>query len=174
MIKQLDFTRKTAVISLGATEVSPFQKEIQKRFSNTTNFIISKIASAADIKNVTKALNSYDQIIVAIHEYRLRPQSALDFNDELKAFISDVSKLNTITCLFANPYTISGFPGIEKSKSLIVAYQNNVEMQLAAAKVLSNQMKASGRLPVTINATFKTGDGVQFLPVPKAVIGQIN
>jgi beta-glucosidase-like glycosyl hydrolase len=174
LIKQLDATRKTAVISLGATEVSPFQKEMQKRFTNTTNFILSRIASAADIKNVSKALRSYDQIIVAIHEYRLRPQSKLDYNDELKAFISDLSNLNTVTCLFANPYTIPGFPGIEKSKSLIIGYQNNVEMQLAAAKVLSNQMQASGRLPVTINAFFKTGDGVQFFPVPRAVTGQIN
>ncbi|HEX8378902.1 MAG TPA: glycoside hydrolase family 3 N-terminal domain-containing protein [Pedobacter sp.] len=174
LIKQLDATRKTAVISLGATEVSPFQKEMQKRFTNTTNFILSKIASAADIKNVSKALRSYDQIIVAIHEYRLRPQSKLDYNDELKAFISDLSNLNTVTCLFANPYTIPGFPGIEKSKSLIIGYQNNVEMQLAAAKVLSNQMQASGRLPVTINALFKTGDGVQFFPVPRAVTGQTD
>jgi beta-glucosidase-like glycosyl hydrolase len=174
LIKQLDVTRKTAVISLGATEVSPFQKEIQKRFTNSTNFIISKIASAADIKNVSKSLRSYDQIIVAIHDYRLRPQSKLDYNDELKAFIADISSLNTVTCLFANPYTIPGFPGIEKSKSLIVGYQNNVQMQLAAAKVLSNQMQASGRLPVTVNSFFKTGDGIQFFPVQKAVTGQVN
>ncbi len=174
LIKQLDFNRKTAVISLGATVVSPFQKEMQKRFTNSTNFIVSKIASAADIKNVSKALKGYDQIIVAIHEYRLRPQSKLDYNDELKEFISDLSNLNTVTCLFANPYTILGFPGIEKSKSIIIGYQNSVQMQLAAAKVLSNQMQASGRLPVTINELFKTGDGVQFFPVPKAVSGQIN
>jgi beta-glucosidase-like glycosyl hydrolase len=174
LIKQLDVNRKTAVISLGATEVSPFQKEIQKRFTNSTNFIISKIASAADIKNVAKSLKSYDQIIVAIHDYRLRPQSKLDYNDELKAFIADLAKMNTVTCLFANPYTITGFPGIEKSKSLLVGYQNNVQMQLAAAKVLSNQMQASGRLPVTVNPLFKTGDGVQFFPAPKSVTGQVN
>ncbi|HEY0053791.1 MAG TPA: glycoside hydrolase family 3 N-terminal domain-containing protein [Pedobacter sp.] len=174
LIKQLDVNRRTAIISLGATEVSPFQKEMQKRFTNSTNFIVSKIASAADIKNVSKALKGYDQIIVAIHEYRLRPQSKLDYNDELKDFISNLSNLNTITCLFANPYTIPGFPGIEKSKCIIIGYQNSVQMQLAAAKVLSNQMQASGRLPVTINELFKTGDGVQFFPVPRAVTGQIN
>lgn len=173
LIKELDLTRKTAIISLGVTEVSPFQNEMQKRFNNSTNFILSKIASAADIKNVSKDLRSYDQIIVAIHDYRKRPASSLDYNDELKGFIADLSKLNTVTCVFANPYAMRGLKGIEKSRSVLVNYQNSNEMQVAAAKVLSNQMQASGRLPVTINGLFRTGDGIQFFPVPKSVSGQV-
>jgi hypothetical protein len=174
LLKELDVSRKTAIISLGVTEVSTFQKEMQKRFSNSTNFILSKIASASDIKNVSNSLRSYDQIIVAIHDYRKRPQSSLDYNDELKGFITDLSKLNTVTCVFANPYALRGLPGVERSKSLLVHYQNSDEMQLAAAKVLSNQMQTSGRLPVTINSTFKTGQGIEFFPVPKNVNGRVQ
>jgi beta-glucosidase-like glycosyl hydrolase len=174
LLTQLDPNRKTAIISLGVSEVTVFQKQMQKRFTNSTSFILSKIAGATDIKNVSKDLQGYDQIVVSIHDYRKRPQSTLDYNDELKTFISDLAKLNAITCLFANPYTIRSLPGIEKSKSLVVNYQNSDEMQLAAAKVLSNQMQASGKLPVTINSMFKTGDGVHFLPVPQNVSGQIE
>lgn len=174
LLRQLDVSRKTAVISLGVTEVSPFQKEMQKRFSNTTNFIVSKIASSADITRVSKDLRNFDQVIVAIHDYRKRPQSSLDYNDELKAFIKNLSKLNTVTCLFANPYTLRGLQGVERSKSILIGYQNSDEMQLAAAKVLSNQMQSSGRLPVTVNSTFKTGDGVMFFPVPRSVSGQVE
>jgi len=174
LLTQLDPNRKTAIISLGVSEVTVFQKEMQKRFTNSTSFILSKIAGATDIKNVSKDLQGYDQIVVSIHDYRKRPQSTLDYNGELKTFISDLAKLNTITCLFANPYTIRSLPGIEKSKSLVVNYQNSDEMQIAAAKVLSNQMQASGKLPVTINSMFKTGDGVHFLPVPQNVSGQIE
>jgi beta-N-acetylhexosaminidase len=174
LLTQLDPNRKTAIISLGVSEVTVFQKQMQKRFTNSTSFILSKIAGATDIKNVSKDLQGYDQIVVSIHDYRKRPQSTLDYNGELKTFISDLAKLNTITCLFANPYTIRSLPGIEKSKSLVVNYQNSDEMQIAAAKVLSNQMQASGKLPVTINSMFKTGDGVHFLPVPQNVSGQIE
>ncbi len=174
LLTQLDPNRKTALISLGVSEVTIFQKEMQKRFTNSTSFILSKIAGATDIKNVSKDLQGYDQIVVSIHDYRKRPQSSLDYNNELKTFISDLAKLNTITCLFANPYSIRSLPGIEKSKSLVVNYQNSDEMQIAAAKVLSNQMQASGKLPVTINSMFKTGDGVHFLPVPQTVSGQIE
>jgi beta-N-acetylhexosaminidase len=174
LLTQLDPNRKTAIISLGVSEVTVFQKEMQKRFNNSTRFILSKIAGATDIKNVSKDLQGYDQIIVSIHDYRKRPQSSLDYNNELKAFISDLAKLNTVTCLFANPYAIRSLPGIEVSKSLLVNYQNSDEMQIAAAKVLSNQMQASGKLPVTINSMFKTGDGVHFLPVPQTVSGQVQ
>lgn len=174
LLTQLDPNRKTALISLGVSEVTIFQKEMQKRFTNSTSFILSKIAGATDIKNVSKDLQGYDQIVVSIHDYRKRPQSSLDYNNELKTFISDLAKLNTITCLFANPYSIRSLPGIEKSRSLVVNYQNSDEMQIAAAKVLSNQMQASGKLPVTINSMFKTGDGVHFLPVPQTVSGQIE
>ena len=174
LLRQLDLTRRTAIISLGVSEVSTFQKEMQKHFNNSTNFILSKIASAADIRNVTNELRNFDQIIVAIHDYRKRPQSSLDYNSELKSFITYLTKLNTVTSLFANPYTIRGLPGIEKSKSLLVNYQNSDEMQVAAAKVLSNRMQASGHLPVTVNARFKTGDGIRFFPVPATVSGQVE
>ena len=174
LLTQLDPNRKTAIISLGVSEVTVFQKEMRKRFTNSTSFILSKIAGATDIKNVSRDLHGYDQIVVSIHDYRKRPQSSLDYNNELKTFISDLAKRNTITCLFANPYSIRSLPGIEKSRSLVVNYQNSDEMQIAAAKVLSNQMQASGKLPVTINSMFKTGDGVHFLPVPQTVSGQIE
>ena len=174
LLKQLDLNRKTAIISLGVSEVTLFQKEMQKKFNNSTSIILSKIAGATDIKNVSKDLQSYDQIIVSVHDYRTRPQSTLDYNNELKAFISDLAKLNTVTCLFANPYSIRSLPGIEKSKSFLINYQNSNEMQIAAAKVLSNQMRASGRLPVTVNSAFKTGDGIQFFPVPQTVSGQVE
>jgi beta-N-acetylhexosaminidase len=173
LLKTFNNTRKTAVISVGVTEVSTFQSEMQKRFTNATSIVLSKIASAADIRNVTNNLKEYDQIVLAIHDYRKRPQSTLDYNEELKAFIADLSKRNIVTCVFANPYALRSLPGAERSTSLVINYQNSDEAQLAAAKVVSNQMQASGRLPVTINNLFKTGDGIQFFPVPQSAIGRL-
>lgn len=158
-LKSIDTKKKTAIISLGMTEVTVFQKEMSKNFTNSTNFLLSKIASVTDISRMMQELSSYEQVIVAVHDYRLRPGSVLDYNRELVAAIASLSKLNTTTVVLANPYTIASLPGIEQSKTLIVGYQNSVEMQRSAAKVLSGQMNASGRLPVTINAFFKNGDG---------------
>jgi len=174
LLKALDPNAKTAIISLGVTEVSLFQKELGMSFPNSTNFILSKIASAVDISAMLKELNNYSQIIMAIHDYRKRPQSVLDYNNPLKLLIADIAKKNTISCVFANPYTIAGLPGIEQSQTILVNYQNSLEMQRAAAKVISGKMQSSGRLPVNINSFFKYGDGIDFFPVPRAVTGQIE
>jgi len=174
MIKALDPSRRTAIISLGTSEISPFQRELRARIPNATNFLMSKIGSATDIRAMLREVEKFDQVIMAVHDYRKRPQSSLDYNTQLKIFIAELSKLNTITCVFANPYTIAGLPGIEASKSLVVNYENSVEAQRSAAKVITSQMPAMGKLPVSINSFFKTGDGINFFPEPKPLIGQVN
>jgi hypothetical protein len=146
------------------SETTTFQNEAGRVFPNSTNFILSKIASAGDIAKMKEELKSYDQVVTAIHDYRLRPASTLDYNKELVACISELSKLNTLTIVFANPYAIIGLPGIEQSKSLLLGYQNSDEMQRSAVKVISGQIKAAGKLPVTINASFKNGDGIDLVP----------
>ncbi|MDF3077077.1 MAG: glycoside hydrolase family 3 domain protein [Sphingobacteriaceae bacterium] len=160
LLNALDKEKKTAIISLGVTDITTFQKGLKASFPNSTNFILSKIASAADIQKMKTELQAYSQVILAIHDYRKRPASVLDYNPELKMFIADLARLNTVTSVFANPYTIAGLPGIEQSRTLLVNYQNSDEMQKAAAKVVAGQMKASGKLPVDINAFFKNGDGI--------------
>ena len=173
LLRALSPDTRTALISVGVTEVSTFQKQLNISFPNSTNFILSKIASATDIANIQKELKNYDQVILAIHDYRKRPQSTLDYNSQLKQFIAELPNRNIVTCLFANPYTLSALPGIEKSKTVLVNYQNSDEAQLASAKVLSGQMNASGRLPVTVTPLFKTGDGIQYMPIPEALTGSL-
>jgi hypothetical protein len=148
------------------SEISLFQNELKGSFQNSTNFTLSKIAGASDISTLLQELRSYDQIIVGIHDYRKRPASTLDYNREMSVLISELAKLTSVIVLFANPYTLAGFEDIEQSKALIVNYQNSNEAQKASAKVLSGQAAASGRLSVSINSFFKTGDGVS-LPVSK-------
>ncbi|MXV17480.1 glycoside hydrolase family 3 protein [Hufsiella ginkgonis] len=160
LLRAADPNKRTALVSLGVTEISLFQRQLKSYFPNSTNFILSKIASQADMSQMQQELKAYDQVIVAIHDYRKRPGAVLDYNAGLKTFIAELSRMNTITCVFANPYTIAGLPGIEKSKTLVVNYQNTDELQRAAARVISGQLKATGKLPVTINSYFKNGDGL--------------
>ncbi len=161
LINTLDRVKKTAIIAIGTTEFTTFQKELDPNFNNVMMFIISKDASEADLKRVSAELKNYDQIIMGIHDMRKRPQSTLDYNSGVKLLIAEIASLNTVTSVFANPYAIAGLPGIEKSKTLIMNYQQSLEMQKAATKVILGTLKANGKLPVTINAFYKTGDGIK-------------
>jgi beta-glucosidase-like glycosyl hydrolase len=159
-IRELDKSKKTAIISMGAPAQNAFYSMLKQDFANSTHFILSKDGSTADIANVSRELRNYDQIIVGIQDMRRRPPAVLDYSNNMKLFIADLAKLNSTMVLFANPYTIAGLPGIEAARTIIVNYQNSEEAQKASARVIAGKLKASGKLPVSISTSFKNGDGI--------------
>ena len=106
-------------------------------------------------------LKKFDICLLAIYDTRSRPGSTLDFPNDLKLFIAEIAKLNTITTVLGNPYSVAGLPGLEESKGLIIGYENSKQMEISAAKLLLGKIKAKGKLPVTINSFFKYGDGIE-------------
>lgn len=155
-----DFVRKTAILSIGPKDATAFSNQLKKSDMQSMLFIIPKDISTKELEAVKTSLKNYDQLIMAVHDTRTRPGGTLDYSNALKLFITDMASLNTISAVFANPYTIAGLPGIEKSKALIVGYQNSAEIQLSTARIMQGMLKAKGKLPVTINAYFKNGDGI--------------
>ena len=158
-INSLDYAKRTAIVGIGYTALSEFQRLLGERFTNHLSFMLSANASADDVAAVADELANYDQVIVAIHDTRVRPGSTLGYNGTVRLFINQLAEMNSVFCVFANPYALAGLPGVEQAKSLLICYQNDVVMQRAAAKVVLRQLNPSGRLPVTINSFFRYGDG---------------
>ncbi|MCJ8208425.1 glycoside hydrolase family 3 [Mucilaginibacter sp. RS28] len=161
LINAFDPAKSTAIISIGADVLTPFQQELGHYFTNSKVMMVPKDMQVPMMRAFMNGLKEYQQIIVSTHDSRLRPGSKLDYSSNLKLFIAELAAMpNTAISVFANPYTIAGLPGIEKAGALIVGYQKDDFMQRAAAKVLSKQLKPSGKLPVTINTFFTTGMGL--------------
>jgi beta-N-acetylhexosaminidase len=159
VLRQLDPSKKTAIVSVGTKEITPFQQDVALRYNQHLHYLVSNDATADEVVAVLNELNGYDQVIVALHDNRARPRSELPYNTAIKLFVSELSSRNVVFCLFGNPYALAGLPGIEKASSIVVAYQNDLFMQRAVAKVFTRKLRPSGRLPVSINAYFKAGDG---------------
>lgn len=160
LIRAFDPAKRTALVAVGADAITPFQKELQGHFTNSLPFLVRKNAAPADLQNMLKELAGYDQVIVGVFDQRKRPGSVLDFSQDVKLLIPQLAGMNSIVSVFANPYTIAGLPGIEKAGTLLVNYQNSEDLQRSAAKVIRGTLKATGKLPVTINSFFKNGDGL--------------
>lgn len=161
LIQNLDTSKRTAIVSIGVTAPTVYQQQLAKTFTNCKLYYISKEAQATDISFIMQDLKSYDQVIVGIHDTRLRPASTLDYPSNLKLMIAALAAYpNTLTSVFANPYTIAGLPGIEKSGALLACYQKDDFMQRAAAKLISRQIKAAGKLSVSVNTYYPTGSGL--------------
>lgn len=160
LINALAYNKRTAIISIGASEITTFQQRLSERFDNALNFVIAPNATPNDIAKVSVELIRYDQIIIGIHDNRKSPQSKINYSGTVRLFMNELASMKSVFCVFANPYTLAGLPGIEQCKSIIMAYQNSAELQRAAAGAVLKEFKPTGRLPVTINVFFKYGDGI--------------
>jgi len=160
-IQKLDSHKHTAIISIGVADHTVYQQELCKAFSDAKIFNVAKDAQAPTMNALLQELKGFDQIIVGIHDSRLRPASKLDYPSNLKLMIADLAAYkNTVISVFANPYTIAGLPGIEKSGALLACYQKEDFMQRAAAKVITGKIKAAGKLSVSVNTYFPNGTGI--------------
>lgn len=159
LLSQLDKEKRTVIISLGTSEVTVFQKELGAYYQNAVFYTLDKNANANQIAVVARELAGFDQVIIGIHDTRTRPGNGMVLSADLKMFLKDQSQKNACFAVFANPYNLSQWSGLENSKFLLVAYQKEDFMQKAAASVFKNEVNPSGRLPVTVNTFFKYGDG---------------
>jgi beta-N-acetylhexosaminidase len=161
VISGLNFGKKTALVTIGTDKITPYQSGLQKAFVNNTVFYALKTASAEELSQLLSQLKTYGQVIVGVFDTRLRPYSKLDYNSNVKDFITNVATLtNSVISVFANPYTIATINGLEKSRALIAGYQNSLEMQQSAVKVITRQLKPTGTLPVNISTDFIYGKGI--------------
>jgi len=158
---QLSPLRKTAIISIGVDNFTVFQKDLSRWYPISTFFVVGKTASVSDLNSLRQALKQYPQVFVSINDTRTRPASKLDYDNNVKLLITQLAaQKNTVISVFANAYTIAGLPGIEKAGALLVAYQMSDELQQSAVKIIIQQMKPLGKLPVNINAFFPYGTGI--------------
>jgi len=163
LLQRMNFLQKTALISIGSPVPTVYQQELAKTYTNNTFFNLDKGATAADVNRLLSAIRGYSQIIVGVHDTRTRPGSKLDFSADLKNCIVQLANNpNTAISVFANPYTLAGMPGIEKSGALLACYQKEDNMQRSASKVLTRQLSPIGKLPVTVNTFFMNGSGVVY------------
>ena len=158
-IKTFDKQKRTAVISIGMPEVTTFQRSLATQYPNAVMFTLDKNANANAIAKVLRELGMFEQVIVGIHDTRTRPGNGMPLSADLKMFIKNMAQKNTAFAVFANPYNLSSWSGLENSKALLIAYQKEDFMQKAAAAVFSHAIEPTGKLPVSVNTFFKYGDG---------------
>lgn len=159
-IQSLSKTKKTAIISIGSGAEDVFELDVKNHFSNFTSITIAKNASANDLEQIESTLRNVEQVILSIHDTRKRPAPTLDYSASVQAFLEKISPNVQASVIFASPYTLNGLPKNLLNNTLILAYQNSVELQHAAIKILTGNRSPKGKLPVNISPLFKNGAGL--------------
>lgn len=141
---------RTAIVSIGVDTTPVFQQELQAAYPQADMIYVRADVGEEEIRTLQARFAGYDQLIVSLHDKRLRPQSKLNYNEATIKLIDELVAKNAFFTLFGNPYALSSIPGLANAKGLLVAYQNDAHMQRAAVHVLLGEVKATGKLPVSV------------------------
>ena len=153
-------TQKIAVLSIGESEVTPFQTRIGS-YADADFFNVAGDLPVGDQKAMMDQLQAYETIIIGIHRSDKSPWVKYEVSDDLKGFINILRmKKKVILDVFANAYTLRNFLATEYVDGLIVSYQNSVTAQEMSAELIFGGRTASGKLPVGISRAYPVGSGL--------------
>ncbi len=158
-LRRFDNKRKTAIVSIGIDKAQDFEKGMASQLADYTQIYVKGNETEEQLDSLMKLARDHKQVILAIHDNRSRPRSELELSKDVKLFIDKLAGRRTISVLFTNPYALNSVD-VMRSSSIVLTYQNDDFMQKAAIKLFTKQLKATGKLPVTINKDLKFGEGI--------------
>jgi len=151
-IKNLN--QKIAYVKLGDDSNSSFVTTL-KKYTEVTE------VSDTSIDSLMTKLIDYETVIIGYHKsdksWWKSPELTVQ---ELQIIDSIASKKKVIIDCFAKPYSLSRILNFVEIPGVIVSYQNGDIVQEVSAEIIFGAIDAKGLLPVSINNTFKAGDGI--------------
>lgn len=158
-LMRLDALR-IATISIGESPGTPFQQMVS-RYTDADHFGLSSEASQQETDVLVQRLQSYNLVITGVHGLRSYPGRSYGVSASQTAAIKALAeKTRLVTLFFGNAYALKFFEGIENSAALVLAYQDNNYTQELSVQMLFGAINATGRIPVTSDARFRAGSGL--------------
>lgn len=148
-----NLNQKIAYVKLGDDTNSSFVSTL-KKYTEVTE------VADANLDSLMTKLTDYEMVIIGYHKsdksWWRSPELTVP---ELQLIDSIAAKKKVIIDCFAKPYSLSRIVNFEEIEGVIVSYQNGDIAQEVSAELIFGAIAAKGMLPVSINSTFKAGDG---------------
>jgi beta-glucosidase-like glycosyl hydrolase/CubicO group peptidase (beta-lactamase class C family) len=151
-IKNLN--QKIAYVKMGDDTNSSFVTTLNKYTEVTEVF-------DANIDSLMTKLNGYETVIIGYHKSDKSWWKSPELSEtELQIINRIATQKKVILDCFAKPYSLSNIANFEPIEAVVASYQNGTVVQEVSAELLFGAIDAKGKLPVSINETFKAGDGI--------------
>ena len=151
-IKNLD--QKVAYIKMGDDTNNTFVNTL-KKYTEVTEVY------DANMDTLLTKLNDYETVIIGYHKSDKAWWKSPELTEnELQLVDRIASHKKVIIDCFAKPYSLSNLRSFDNIKALVVSYQNGDISQEVSAELIFGAIEAKGKLPVSINDSFKAGDGL--------------
>jgi CubicO group peptidase (beta-lactamase class C family) len=151
-IKDLN-RQKIAYVKLGDDYNTKFVSTL-KKYTEVTE------VSAATIDSLNLKLKEFTTVIIGYHKAD-KPWKNNDLSSTEILWLQEIAKNNRVILdVFAKPYSLLPISNFDDIEGLIVSYQNNDIAQEVSAELLFGAIEAKGKLPVSINESFKVNEGL--------------
>jgi len=150
--------QRIASVAIGADSNNSFQNTL-KKYANVKTHTTKKDLSLDQQKILLEKLESYDLVIISVHDlssYARKNFGLSDLDIELIKKIAYSKK--SIFTHFGNPYALKYFDGLD---GILQCYQEDDDVQSIAAQSIFGAYDIDGRLPVTASPSFPYGMGLQ-------------
>ena len=153
-------TLKIASVIIDDGKINQFQKSIDL-YADVTHFTISKEATESEFNALIGRLAKYNMIIVGLHNTNMHAHKHFGITNPSVKFIDSLCNTKQVVVdIFASPYSVGHFKNIEKSRALIVSYEDNSTTQEISAQLLFGGIMAKGKLLVTASDKYPLGTGL--------------
>ncbi len=124
---------------------------LHKRADNSliTTFSLQPDAQEQEMENVLTRLQSYSTVLVGVFGMNKYTHKNFGVSPATVALCNQLQEQgkNVIVTLFGSPYAVNLF---DEVGTVLVAYEDDVDAQFGAARVLAGVMQASGTLPISV------------------------
>ncbi|MFI2743736.1 glycoside hydrolase family 3 N-terminal domain-containing protein [Zhouia sp. PK063] len=148
--------KKIAYVPFGDDNHEAFIKALQK-YTQVDEIPVKD----STVYAVNTALQPYNTVIVGLHRSNESPWKPYEFTDNEKKWLQEIAQNHKVILdVFVKPYALLDIPDFSNIETVIVSYQNSDIAQEKSAEIIFGAIGAKGKLPVTANAIFPTGTGI--------------
>ncbi|MBK9737443.1 MAG: serine hydrolase [Saprospiraceae bacterium] len=166
-----DLTKKIAVISIEGSDVSDFSKMIEN-YTTVDYFFVPKNAGDSVVNKVVLDVSNHDIVLIGIHFTDIRASKKYGLTPENIKQIGRMASLeNAVVCLFGSPFVLAKIPELGICKTLMISYQLTKYTESAMAQAIFGAIPTIGRLPMTINDSFRMNKGVDLPALGRLTYG---
>ncbi|AQG79958.1 glycoside hydrolase family 3 N-terminal domain-containing protein [Spirosoma montaniterrae] len=173
-LQRLD-TLRIASVSVESESITAFQK-MAANYTQVDHFNISSKTPDSTLAQVHESLKNYNLLLVDVHLNNIRPGARYGLQAKTAGLVSElVATGKAVVTVFGNAYVLDKltFPAdtaqlnysIERARAIVLPYQLTNYTEELSAQLIFGAIGAQGKLPVTVNQRFRTGDGIMLQPI---------
>ncbi len=151
-IKSLD-KQKIAYVKIGDDNNDAFVSTL-KKYTEVT------VIADTNLDSLQVKLQPFTTVIIGYHKSDVAFKNEDLKSNELFRINFLAKNNNVILDVFAKPYSLLPFANFDAIEGLVVSYQNSAIAQVVSAELIFGAIEAKGKLPVSINSSFKVNDGL--------------